>query len=207
MIDFDGTIADTLGYLRLVYARFVREHGGEPSEAEFQSLNGPPIAEVVRRLCETYAIPQPVPDRVARYNFMIDEDFATSTVMPGAREMMTAAAEAGILNRIVTSNAQPRVDRWLAANGLDAICQVLVSSEDGVEGKPSPAPYLLGLKKLELTAAEAVAIEDSTSGARSALAAGLTTIKLAPALPAEPGLYVVDTLDQAAALIAQGFAQ
>lgn len=205
LVDFDGTIADTLGYLRQIYARFVREHGGMPSEEEFQSLNGPPIAEVVRILCETLAIALPVEDRVRYYNQLIDENFASAPVMEGTQALFAAARRRGMASWIVTSNARDRVNRWLAANRLESDCQVIVAGEDAAEGKPSPAPYLLALSKLGKMAAHAVAVEDSSSGARSALEAGLVTIKLAPPIEiVHSGLHIVESLHQAAQLLERG---
>ncbi len=205
LIDFDGTLADTLGYLREVYRRFVREHEGRPSEAEFQSLNGPPIAEVVRRLCQTYRIAASVEDRIRYYNVLIDESFSASAIAEGAQELIAAARTRGMTSWIVTSNGRARVTRWLEAKGLADRCAVIVGAEDEVEGKPSPAPYLLALSKLGIGPDDAVAVEDSASGTLAALRAGLATIKLGqPLRERQARLHVVTDLLAAASLIERG---
>src|SRR5688572_8005467 len=56
LLDFDGTLADSLGVMRSVYDQFLLSHDKEPSDAEFESLNGPPLFEVVRRLKCTHGL-------------------------------------------------------------------------------------------------------------------------------------------------------
>jgi beta-phosphoglucomutase-like phosphatase (HAD superfamily) len=66
----------------------------------------------------------------------------------------------------------------------------VVSGDDVVNGKPDPEPYLVGAAKLGLAPAECVAVEDSPTGAASALAAGIPTLVVPGAVevPAQPGL-------------------
>jgi HAD superfamily hydrolase (TIGR01509 family) len=176
LLDFDGTIADSLGHLRAVYAEFVRSLGGEPSDGEFEACNGLHLSEVVRLLCEKHD--KPDSGQLEHYHRMVDREFAAVPALAGAADLLEAAAQLGMTCVIVTSNRRGRVEAWLEANRLNGLCSVIVSEEDGLPGKPSPAPYLAALEELNLEASQAVAIEDSESGARSASAAGLVTIKL-----------------------------
>lgn len=178
LLDFDGTLVDSLGFLRLVYARFVRSLGGAPSTAEFESLNGPPIAEVVDRLCRRHQASGSSREHVRRYEALIDRGFAALPMMRGASALLRAAARLGVPSYIITANRCRRVQQWLEANGLARLCRVLVSGDDRVEPKPSAAPYLLALHRLGLVPHQAVAIEDSDAGSRAASLAGIETIKL-----------------------------
>jgi beta-phosphoglucomutase-like phosphatase (HAD superfamily) len=56
--------------------------------------------------------------------------------------------------------------------------------EDAGRPKPDPAPYRIALQRLGVAPADAVAIDDSPAGVRSALTAGLAVV----ALPAEGSL-------------------
>jgi HAD superfamily hydrolase (TIGR01509 family) len=73
----------------------------------------------------------------------------------------------------------------------------VVTEEDTAESKPSPEPYLLGLKKLGIAAEECLVIEDSPRGLQAARAAGICCIVLRHALmqgfPFEGAYRVVDT--------------
>jgi HAD superfamily hydrolase (TIGR01509 family) len=203
LLDFDGTIADSLGHLRAVYANFVRSLGGEPSDGEFEACNGLHLTEVVRRLCEKHG--KSDSGQLEHYHDMVDRDFAAVPALAGAGELLDAAARLGMTSVIVTSNRRGRVEAWLEANRLNGRCSVIVSEEDGLPGKPSPAPYLAALEKLNLEASQAVAVEDSEAGARSASAAGLITIKLGeiPTGSWEAPLHPAADLKAAAAYLAR----
>ncbi|MGA9379325.1 MAG: HAD family hydrolase, partial [Phormidium sp.] len=56
---------------------------------------------------------------------------------------------------------------------------VFVAEEDVTEGKPDPAIYKLALERLDITPETALAFEDSPSGIRSAVGAGIRTIGIA----------------------------
>jgi beta-phosphoglucomutase-like phosphatase (HAD superfamily) len=52
----------------------------------------------------------------------------------------------------------------------------VVSSEEVANGKPAPDVYLAVARELGVEPTECVAIEDSTNGIKSAVAAGMRTI-------------------------------
>ena len=54
-----------------------------------------------------------------------------------------------------------------------------LTREDYEQAKPHPEPYLKGLERFDATAAEAVVIEDSARGLKSAIAAGIDCIVVA----------------------------
>ena len=85
----------------------------------------------------------------------------------------------GVPVALVTMSTRAIVDRVEAtlADHLGlAPFDATVAGDDCERGKPDPEPYERGLALLGVDAADAVAVEDSFTGARSALAAGLTTI-------------------------------
>jgi len=65
----------------------------------------------------------------------------------------------------------------LRAAGLPIPAQ-LVTSNDIVNGKPSPEPYLKGAALLGLAPADCVVVEDAPAGIRSGNAAGARVIAL-----------------------------
>jgi HAD superfamily hydrolase (TIGR01509 family) len=84
---------------------------------------------------------------------------------------------------IVTSSAERRVAVCCAVTGLDRFFapHALFSAEDSLPtpvSKPAPEIYLHALRSLRLPASNALAIEDSTTGTRSAVAAGIRTLGL-----------------------------
>jgi beta-phosphoglucomutase-like phosphatase (HAD superfamily) len=64
---------------------------------------------------------------------------------------------------------------------------VIVSTEEVRRGKPAPDVYLTVTERLAVTPAQAVAIEDSSNGLRSASAAGLLVVAVPhPRYPPAP---------------------
>ncbi|CAN0094151.1 unnamed protein product, partial [Phaeothamnion confervicola] len=90
--------------------------------------------------------------------------------------------DAAALQTVVVTNA-PRVDAFHTLEVLGLTDRFAASVTIGMEcsaAKPSPEPYLEGLRKLGdgagMRAAECVAFEDSPGGITAAVAAGIFTI-------------------------------
>lgn len=92
--------------------------------------------------------------------------------IPGAQQLLTDIAAAGIPAAVVT-NAAP----WNAQAVLDAApegaLQFAVSAYELEHAKPHPMPYLIGAEKLGISIEGSIGMEDSTTGAASVTAAGL----------------------------------
>ena len=82
---------------------------------------------------------------------------------------------------VVSSSALTRLDACFTSTGLARLLPEdrRFSAEDSLErptSKPDPAIYAHAVDQLEITPAEGLAIEDSATGAASAVAAGLATV-------------------------------
>lgn len=177
-LDLDGTLADSLGVMRAVYGRFLGGFSRPASDAEFASLNGPPLPEVVRRLAATHGLDRPFDDLLAAYRRLIVEAYDAVAPMPGAEEVLEAARRHAWTVGVVTSNGSETVRDWLARVGLAPLVEIVVTGEDVVHGKPAPDPYRTALQRGRCDAAASIAVEDSPQGARAAVAAGLRTFGL-----------------------------
>lgn len=101
---------------------------------------------------------------------------------------------------IVTSSNAAHFD--IIHRRLDLLRHVefVLTHETYVNSKPSPEPYLLGLRRLGLEAADCLVVEDSPRGLQAARAAGIRCIVLRNALTRHhdfPGAYaIVDDMAQ-----------
>lgn len=175
LLDLDGTLADSLGVLRRAYHRFLAGYGKEGSEAEFRSLNGPPLPVVVDRLRQTHGLAPQTGQLLQGYELEIDRAYGDVPPMPGARDLLSQAKALGIATAVVTSNSRARAEAWLTAKGLAPLIDRIVGGDEVERGKPDPAPYLKALEILGLPAGRARAVEDSPGGAHAAVAAGVET--------------------------------
>lgn len=97
----------------------------------------------------------------------------------GSRAMLEKLEQQGVPWCIVTSGTLPLVRGWLDVMQL-AHPKNLITAEDVENGKPDPACYLLGEKRLGLRVQEPaiVVFEDAPAGVRAGKAAGFTVVAL-----------------------------
>lgn len=178
LLDLDGTLADSLGVVRRVYEMFLLDRGRTPTAAEFESLNGPPLAEVLRRIKAAHDLPGSERDLLATYEALLDKVYLEVPPNAGATRLLARAREHGWQIGVVTSNSTVRTQSWLERTGFEQSIDMLVSSDDVLFGKPDPEPYRLALHRCRCVAANCVAVEDSEQGIRAAVGAGLYTFIL-----------------------------
>lgn len=201
-IDLDGTLADSLPVMRTVYGRFLAHLDKPGSDAEFARLNGPPLAEIVADLARTHAIDRPVAALREIYWRLIEDAYREVLPRPGAADLLRTACAHGIPVGVVTSSASRLTRTWLRAVGLNDLVDVVVGGDEVERGKPDPEPYRRALERTGCAASASLAVEDSLTGARSAIAAGIPTVLLAEsAVDAPPTVVLADGLDSVANIL------
>ena len=93
-----------------------------------------------------------------------DVELVLSQLSDVERLVVTGSSQASLLGRL--EEAFPQV----FTEGL------MVTGKDVRRGKPDPEPYLMGLEKAGVCAAEAIVVENAPMGVRAAVAAGIFTI-------------------------------
>ncbi len=102
-------------------------------------------------------------------------------VMPGAVDLVKSIPDGRW--GVVTSGTRPLAQNRLRYCGLP-VPDVLVTSDDVVNGKPDPEPYLKGAERLGMRPADCLVIEDAPAGIQSGRAGGMKVIGLASTYPA-----------------------
>lgn len=171
-VDLDGTLADSLSVMRHVYHRFLTDRDRPADDAEFDRLNGPPLADVVAHLAQSHDLTMPLVELVADYWRLIGEAYDGVVPMAGAAALLAAAQDHGMPVVLVTSNDAGLAARWLDRVGLAV--DAIIGGGDVTHGKPDPEPYLRALAQVGCQPQRSFAVEDSPSGVAAARAAGLT---------------------------------
>ncbi len=172
----DGTIVDTEPYWIAAEAPLVAQFGGSWTHEQSLRLVGLGLEEAARILQQagvrmtTAAIIDLLTDRVLE---ALTRDGAP--FLPGARELLGELKAAGIRVGLVTMSMRRMALHIANLIGPDAF-DVVVAGDDASRPKPFPDPYLQACAALQVDPAEAVAIEDSPNGVRSAVAAGAAVI-------------------------------
>ena len=174
--DMDGTIVDTEPYWIAAEHDIVEEHGGTWSEELSHQLVGQDLLVAATFIRDNSAVEwspeQIVDEMLGRVIVKVREHMPWR---PGARELLTALKEEGVPSALVTMSWRSLADAVLAALP-DGTFDVVVTGDEVSHGKPHPEPYRAAARLLGVAPEDCVAIEDSPTGVRSAVAAGVPTL-------------------------------
>ena len=177
--DLDGTLCDSDPVHARSWIEVLAPHGIEmPPERYRTTISGRINAEIGAML---------FPDKTASEHARIaDEKEALFRRMApdlerlaGLTALLDLASRRGLPTALVTNAPRLNVDHMLRALDLSDRFDVCVLAEDVGRGKPDPLPYATAASRLGVAPAEGLAFEDSSTGIRSAKAAGLMVVALA----------------------------
>lgn len=195
LLDMDGTLVDSEPYWMAEETALVAEHGGTWTHDDALSLVGNPLPVSAQALRDA-GVDLPLDTIVDRLLTGVIARFVADVPWrPGAHELLTEAARLHIPCALVTMSYASFADELLTRAPAGAIATA-VTGDAVTHGKPHPEPYLTACDRLGVDPATALAVEDSVTGARSAVAAGVPTIAVPLMVPVPPsvGATVVDTL-------------
>ena len=170
--DMDGTIVDTEPYWFAAEFEIVEIHGGTWSHEHARALVGSDLLDSGAYMRKHGGVDREPAEIV---EMLLDRVVAQLRIevpwRPGARELLAAVNNAGIPTALVTMSWKRFADQVVECLPSGRF-RVSVTGDEVSRGKPHPDPYLLAAERLGVDARECVAIEDSPTGVRSALAAG-----------------------------------
>jgi HAD superfamily hydrolase (TIGR01509 family) len=186
--DMDGTLVDTEPYwIDAEYALAAR-HGGTWSHEHAMQVVGRDLLDSGRYLREHMGI-SISPERIVEelLDSVVAQVERVVPWRPGARELLADLRRAGVPCALVTMSYTRFVDPILSALPSGTFAEVVTGDAVG-RGKPHPEPYLTAARLLDVLAHECLAIEDSDTGATSAVAAGCTVLCVPHHVPLPTGV-------------------
>ncbi|WP_374385327.1 HAD family hydrolase [Dongia sp.] len=209
LLDFDGTLADTLPGLRRTYADFLAEIAAEDKAPTFEQANGANLFELIRSLAEKFAPHRDAEKEWQTYWTRVEEAVGLSLPSPGARELIGWARDRDWLIGIGSASRTPVIQAWLARHDLTAAIDCVVGADQCRASKPDPEIYNRLVESLNADRQNCIVVEDSRSGIESATRAGLDVIWLTESrapdiLPPKIACFARD-LDAALRYIRQRF--
>ena len=184
LFDLDGTMANTDPIHYQVWQTVMREFGREIDPVLYQArFSGRLNAEIISDLLPSLTLTEN--DRLADRKEAMFRDRAASLLqpMPGLLDLLEWTDRHHLKRAVVTNAPRANAEFMLAVLGLRDRFGLVVLGEELAEGKPAPMPYLTAIAKLGVTSDQAIAFEDSHSGVRSAVSAGIYTIGVASTHP------------------------
>jgi len=113
---------------------------------------------------------------ISRDNLRFDLQEQGTSVDPGLVMFLEELKQHHIICAITSSGLREGLDIKLQVLGIRHYFSVIVTGSDVKEHKPHPEPYLLALKKLDLTPKDCIIFEDSLTGIQAGRAAGCKVI-------------------------------
>jgi HAD superfamily hydrolase (TIGR01509 family) len=179
----DGTLVDTEPYWITAEHAIVEEAGGVWNDEYAHQLVGNDLmvsAEFIRDNSPVQLEPLEIIDELLRR--VIVQVRGHVPWRPGAVELLQALQAEGVPNALVTMSWRSLADAVVEALPEGTFAAVIAGDE--VEhGKPHPEPYLAAARALGVPVGDCVAIEDSPTGVRSAVAAGVPTLAVPHVVP------------------------
>lgn len=187
--DIDGTLMDSEPWHQNAMIEVCRGYGHELSEAMCMASVGVAFRDHYARLHALRPLPVTVDRWADEINALYVARVADVRPRAGAFALVEGFAARGLHQACVSNSGRAVVDANLAAMALPHF-RFSISRDDVANGKPHPEPYLRAAETLGLPPDACAVIEDSPTGARSAVAAGMLTI----AWPQHPGT-IFDAVD------------
>lgn len=189
VFDFDGVIVDSeplheracreavgergMGFTHEQFVAHCIGHGDHQAFLNIYRLNGR----------------EPEPGELARVKTRKTEVFLgliaslPPVAQPNAVDLILACARR-VPTMVCSGSRRVEVEPVLDRLGVLGALVGTVTADDVARTKPDPAPYLLAADRLRRAPGACVAIEDTPTGAASALAAGLRVLAVCTTLPA-----------------------
>ena len=180
IFDCDGTLADTMPLHWRAWEKTIRRHRLQFTEERFYALGGVPgrnilamlFAEQGIRGLDAQAIAH---EKEALYLELLPEVKPIDPVVELAR-----ISRGRLPMAVATGGSRPAIPLVLKALGIFDWFDAVVTSQDVVNPKPAPDPFLEAARQLGVEPARCRAYEDTELGLQSIRAAGMVAVDVRP---------------------------
>ena len=179
VLDMDGLMLDTEPLYKRAWQQAALQFGFRLDDTFYLALIGRTNASAEIALAEHFGVDFPLPSFRERWADLWREEAEASGIRlkPGVVELLEYLAGQDLAVAIATSSDQEYAAFSFKAAGLDTRMFTHVVTGDQVKnGKPAPDIYLEAARRLGVSPARTLAIEDSDAGILSATAAGMISL-------------------------------
>ncbi|HEY6632349.1 MAG TPA: HAD family phosphatase [Rhizobiaceae bacterium] len=174
--DMDGTLIDSEPLHDEALVSAMRSVGISPPRDLHERVLGVSAWPVYEMMRDEFGLTLPFDDWIRRkYDYYLKH---APRLKPrdGAMEIFRDLQRMGVAQAVVSNSDRLVVDANLRAVGIAEPGFRTVSRNDVREGKPHPEPFLRAAWLTGIDPADTVVMEDSATGSRAGLAAGMRTI-------------------------------
>lgn len=174
LFDFDGTLVNTNDVIIASWQHtYMYYLGREESLEKITACFGEPLLLTMER-----EFPEVDPRESAEVyrNFQKENADELVKIFPGIKELLESLKTDGFRMGVVTSRTRESAQRYMDMFGIGDYFEEMVSCDDTDIHKPNPEPILLCLKKMGITAEEALMVGDSPFDIKCANSAGVKSV-------------------------------
>lgn len=194
LFDIDGTLCDSDPLHFIAIREMLVEIGynnGVPITEEFyvEKLSGKHDDDVARFLFPDWDFQKAVKwmdDKEAAYRRLAAEKLEP---VKGLQKLCKWVEDRGLKRAAVTNAPRINAEFMISKVGLDNYFQFLVIGSECERAKPFPDPYLKGLEFLKASPEHTFIFEDSVSGIKAGVAAGMHVVGV---MTGNPGQSLLD---------------
>jgi HAD superfamily hydrolase (TIGR01509 family) len=177
IFDLDGLMIDSERYSFQILKAYAAEFNIQFTYENYKQLIGRDSDSSSIYLKEEVGIPLP-PARIMddHWDRLTDVVIEHGRPMPGLKELIKALQARGLPLAVASNSRLPYVERALKAIQVRDAFRCVFSGYELGKSKPDPEVYLQSATCLEVSPTRCLALEDSPTGMKSALAAGMRVV-------------------------------
>jgi HAD superfamily hydrolase (TIGR01509 family) len=177
IFDMDGVIVDSEPYSMQALIDVLRHYGIDPTEDDLRRSYGRRVhddfADYFCRYGVTADLNTAIAHKHARYYHLAAGQLKP---FPGVMPLIQRLRDHGYRLALASSGDRVKVAFGMQALGLDATFDSVVCGDDVTHSKPEPEIYLMAARRLGISPAGCIAIEDAPAGVEAAKRAGMRCI-------------------------------
>jgi HAD superfamily hydrolase (TIGR01509 family) len=181
--DFDGTMARTENFHIAAWHRATGHVGIPFARHNFATAATDDDRDMLARVFQNYNLPENQGLIYkwcrAKQRILVDMLKTAPVLYPGVAETIRHLSFLGLEQAVVTNTWRENVESVLGTSQLSHYFTSVIDKEDVLHTKPEPEPYHIAMARLKVPPRRCLAIEDSPTGIKAAIKAGLFVVAIA----------------------------
>jgi phosphoglycolate phosphatase len=162
ILDFDGTLGDTVGVIVQTMQATIRELGlPARTDKECASMIGLRLIDIPPVLFPECNLDGEFYAQTYRRLFHIYNTAGAVELYPNVIETLTELKNQGLVLTIASSRSKASLTNYIKDLGIEALISYVLGADDVVEGKPNPEPVNRTLEKFGFKPEEAIVVGDT----------------------------------------------
>jgi phosphoglycolate phosphatase len=162
ILDFDGTLGDTVGVIVQTMQATIRELGlPARTDKECASMIGLRLIDIPPVLFPECNLDGEFYAQTYRRLFHIYNTAGAVELYPNVIETLTELKNQGLVLTVASSRSKASLTNYIKDLGIEALISYVLGADDVVEGKPNPEPVNRTLEKFGFKPEEAIVVGDT----------------------------------------------